>query len=636
MDIFLHNLPPQATVNDLHRFFEPILRSNGIPAFQCSPLRRAGCAILTLLRREDGVKFLRIFQDGLQYQAKTIYCKPSHSEPDEWLLKSMHKTLNDSLKPKQRIETPKATHTKEFAVHTLACGLWDYEHDDLVFVSYFEDDTSGSLKFEKHNLEVYLEDRSSGNAVRQNRLDIPYNTIQSITTGNGQCPSLTFSLTEAPRMYVSNEEAQSPFESAASDIEQLLKNLRLAGQSTSHLQKADVIGAKQKWKRICHLGKNHHLVVATCLVYRVILLKASDLQRISMLENESGREVPPIVSWPARSSKPAAPFHTEVSILNQKLARLNTSFPFGLKFQLQKLNQNGCLPPSKVLALLPEVQKLVRRSGVDRAIQAVKKLTAQIPFPGPGTQAKDLDHDGLVRLIKDLDNLIGTTGPASIQHSNERLCLVYKAIVTPAGIYLFGPDLEVGNRVLRQYPKSASQFLRVSFLDEDLEPIRFDANASNREVFSRFRTKLGGVINIAGQGFEFLGYSHSSLRSQTCWYMAPHTHEKSLLHARALIAKLGDFSAIRSPAKCAARIGQAFSDTTAAIRISKEAVQIIPDIERSGRVFSDGVGTMSKAVLERILMEYPTYHDIPPIAFQIRFAGLYKIGRQCPALTTLL
>ena len=638
MDIFLHNLPPQATVSDLHRFFEPILRSSGILVFQCKPLRRAGCAILTLLKREDGMKALRAFGEDLQYLSRKIYCQPSRTEPDEWLLKSMEKTLNDSLKSQEGPATSKTGHARDFAVHTLACGLWDYEQEDLVFVPYYEEALSGSLKFGKYSLEIYLEDMKPKGALRGKRLDIPFNTIHSLTTGNSQYPSLTISLAEAPRMYESTDEAHSPSGLNMTDMEQLLENLRLVSKQTSLSQKTAVKGKMQKWKRICHLGKNHDQVVATCLVYRVLLQKSRDLQHISALENERGREVPPIVNWPARSLKPAVPFHTEVFKLNQKLALTHTSFPFGLKFQLQKLNQNGCLPPSKVLALLPEVQRLVRRTNADRAIQIMRKLTTHIPHPGPRTPAEDLHLDGLVSLIKELEKSNSRTDSPSTTQSNDRLCLIYKAVITPAGIYLDGPDFEVGNRVLRQYPTSASQFLRVSFLDENVEPIRFDTDASNEEVFSRFKTKLSEGINIAGQAFKFLGYSHSSLRSQTCWYMAPHIHQGSLLHSKVLIAKLGDFSAIRSPAKCAARIGQAFSDTTAAVSISKEVVRTIPDIERSGRVFSDGVGTMSKAILEKILKEYSAqlHGNVTPTAFQIRFAGSYHFLVICLTLITLM
>lgn len=103
--------------------------------------------------------------------------------------------------------------------------------------------------------------------------------------------------------------------------------------------------------------------------------------------------------------------------------------------------------------------------------------------------------------------------------------------------------------------------------------------------------------------------------------MAPFTLGGELLHARLVIKRLGDFSGIRSPAKCAARIGQAFSQTFSSITLAKESIHIIDDVERNGRVFSDGVGTCSEMVMKKIWKEYSQSRDLEPTVFQIRFAG---------------
>ena len=80
--------------------------------------------------------------------------------------------------------------------------------------------------------------------------------------------------------------------------------------------------------------------------------------------------------------------------------------------------------------------------------------------------------------------------------------------------------------------------------------------------------------------------------------MAPFTLNGELLYSSLVIKRLGDFSAIRSPAKCAARIGQAFSQTFSSISLPDEAIQMIPEVERNNRVFSDGVGTCSESVMK--------------------------------------
>jgi hypothetical protein len=103
--------------------------------------------------------------------------------------------------------------------------------------------------------------------------------------------------------------------------------------------------------------------------------------------------------------------------------------------------------------------------------------------------------------------------------------------------------------------------------------------------------------------------------------MAPFTLNGSLVHARLVIKDLGDFKAIRSPAKCAARIGQAFSQTLTAVKIPPEAISIMPDIERNGRTFSDGVGTCSLAVLQTIWKTYSQARGLKPTVLQIRFQG---------------
>ncbi|KAL9104862.1 MAG: hypothetical protein Q9163_000248 [Psora crenata] len=104
--------------------------------------------------------------------------------------------------------------------------------------------------------------------------------------------------------------------------------------------------------------------------------------------------------------------------------------------------------------------------------------------------------------------------------------------------------------------------------------------------------------------------------------MAPFVLTGKLTYARAVVKDLGDFTSIMSPAKCAARIGQSFSQTQSAIAIPPEAIREIPDVERNGRTFSDGVGTFSRAVL---LWIWNVYSRVPgslrPTVFQIRFQG---------------
>ena len=155
------------------------------------------------------------------------------------------------------------------------------------------------------------------------------------------------------------------------------------------------------------------------------------------------------------------------------------------------------------------------------------------------------------------------------RHGHSSQCLALAA-------FWRGPEPETKNRVLRKYAAQTDFSLRVSFLDEDEGSLRLDKNVSPKKIYhQRIKGVLSSFIEVAGRKFKFLGFSHSSLREQTCWFMAPFVHEFEPLNARGVVARLGDFSSIRSPAKCAARIGQAFSETNGRVRLSPGAVQVV-------------------------------------------------------------
>jgi len=107
--------------------------------------------------------------------------------------------------------------------------------------------------------------------------------------------------------------------------------------------------------------------------------------------------------------------------------------------------------------------------------------------------------------------------------------------------------------------------------------------------------------------------------------MAPFVHNGSLLYDREVIKDLGNFRHIRSPAKCAARIGQAFSDTRDAITLDPDVVKEMPDVERNGRMFSDGVGTISIEALEQI-WDGLLHGEKKPTVLQIRYQGMCLVS----------
>jgi hypothetical protein len=202
--------------------------------------------------------------------------------------------------------------------------------------------------------------------------------------------------------------------------------------------------------------------------------------------------------------------------------------------------------------------------------------------------------------------------------------MVFKVNVTPTGMTLHGPEPEAKNRILRRFPDHTEYFLRVQFCEEDGTDIQFNSRVSNDVVYRRFKNIFKSGIAIGGRVFSFLGFSHSSLRNHAAWFMASFFQGSKLQTYFSVISHIGKFDKIYSPARCAARIGQAFSETPFAIPLEANAIKTgsIPDVKSKdgNRVFSDGVGVMSEEALEAIhaVMSLRTSR---PTCLQIRWGG---------------
>lgn len=94
---------------------------------------------------------------------------------------------------------------------------------------------------------------------------------------------------------------------------------------------------------------------------------------------------------------------------------------------------------------------------------------------------------------------------------------------------------------------------------------------------------------------------------------------------QSILKTLGDCRDIRVPAKCAARIGQEFSETPIALSLSQRGIslQYIADVKDSTgtRVFSDGVGTISRSALQEVWDCLPKRLG-QSTCIQIRIAGI--------------
>ncbi|EON67049.1 hypothetical protein W97_06166 [Coniosporium apollinis CBS 100218] len=629
MDIFIRNVAIPANDKHLTDVLRYPLEQLSIFAYDCKKMKNKGCAILTIADESLAASFMTIYgyrenpnpQDRQAQRAKTIVFlqrtlifTQSTSKPDETLLRALK--LEQKVKSEKQKENlvaklgpPQPSLQQKYALSQLCCGVWDYHHRALAYVPYFQDRRSGTIIFGKTSLVIILE--ASNGVNWRCRIDIPYYSIDSITTGSYANPAIALTLTMAPRMYRLDPDPNF----MPNDLSEIMAALSMSISRPSPLQNQN-----QKRTRITSIELPHEQIVGSCFVYQIVLSNFAEIANVYQLLDRN-RGLPSSIRYDFVWLPPTQDLTTDMRQLNEALQY--AKWPFPLKFQVQRLATNGFLRPKKVLRLLPAITRVSKISGAHAATWAVQQVADSLPIPGPDAAPEEFNVNDLIMKLETTAASWRDEGSVyDLTKRHQHIVLVHKVFITPTGTYLEGPEMEVTNRVLRNYSKHTDQFIRTTFADETYEPVHFDPNASMEEIFhSRFKAVLDSSINIAGYGFTFLGFSHSSLRSQTCWFMAPFIHDQELIVAQEVVKRLGDFSHIRSPAKCAARIGQAFSDTNGVVTIREENLEPMYDVTRNGRVFSDGVGTISPKLLKRVWIDYAMSRNLKPTALQIRFGG---------------
>ncbi|PIN21599.1 RNA-directed RNA polymerase QDE-1 [Handroanthus impetiginosus] len=219
---------------------------------------------------------------------------------------------------------------------------------------------------------------------------------------------------------------------------------------------------------------------------------------------------------------------------------------------------------------------------------------------------------------------------------------VRRLIITPAKAYCLPPEVELSNRVLRNYRNIADRFLRVTFMDEAMQtlnknvltyfvtPIVRDITSNSgpqrTTMFKRVKDILTNGFYLCGRKYSFLAFSANQLRDRSAWFFA----EDKNIGVATIKSWMGKFTN-RNVAKCAARMGQCFSSTYATVEVpSTEVNSKLPDIERNDYVFSDGIGMIS-ADLAMEVAEKLQLSTKPPCAYQIRYAGYKGVVAGWPA-----
>lgn len=293
------------------------------------------------------------------------------------------------------------------------------------------------------------------------------------------------------------------------------------------------------------------------------------------------------------------------------------NFPFDILFKVNTLVQNGCIPGPAIHADFYSLvdPRIISRVYIEHALERLFHL-------------KECCYDPVRWLTEQYRNYLRPKNrPSSPAISlDDGLVYIRRVQITPCKVYFCGPEINVSNRVLRNYSDYIDNFLRITFVDEDLDKIH-STDLSRRtsafgdkktRIFSRILSTLKDGIVIGSKKFEFLAFSSSQLRENSAWMFA----STDGCTASDIRSWMGDFHEIRNVAKYAARLGQSFSSSRETITVADEEMEIVADIETVGSkyVFSDGIGKISADFAKKVAKKCGL-KDGTPSAFQIRIGG---------------
>ncbi|RXW21516.1 hypothetical protein EST38_g4325 [Candolleomyces aberdarensis] len=286
------------------------------------------------------------------------------------------------------------------------------------------------------------------------------------------------------------------------------------------------------------------------------------------------------------------------------------TLPWYAAFQMEALLHNGLLHPGSIKHLLPHVQRL----------------------------CEEHQRDGSIFVEKVFQDVRSTfTLPSNTHPSDNSIIRCGHVTFTPTRMVLEGPYPTQSNRIIRKYSKHLDHFIRVDFRDEDRLQYRWDRSV---DPTAFLKSRVGGILKdgffLGGRHFEFLGYSNSGLKEHEVWFMFPidrfctTTGEIVRVDGQYIRNEIGDFHGtllMKQPSKYAARIAQAFTSTESSTSIDRHEWEEVEDLGQKPYLFTDGAGTISKDLGDRIWKELckdgRRSNSIQPSVYQIRFLG-YK------------
>ncbi|KAG7294446.1 hypothetical protein NEMBOFW57_004519 [Staphylotrichum longicolle] len=477
-----------------------------------------------------------------------------------------HEVEKRQSQPKRTGHTPTT-----FSVRELSCGHFSFANrTQFTFVSEWSSHVPWIARFTKHNVLIKTPQRKA-------ELRIPYASIVELIWSEKGKIALILSM--PPIILV----AEDP------DLSDTFAKFNFKTRKGPD------------YTRVPYLGKGHAKVAGLCTAYCIsvpadtvggfgqgdFLHKISKLKADELIVATQFDFTHQVAGSPgcrlSRYPDALEALHKSLEHYTQKAL-----LPFTFSFMLERLVRNGYLHPTVVAELgrklvnVFQTSKRGRNQHLPISVDAFKKLFQRIQHPSPFADPRQFEADGIMQYLEQIEGeLRAEMGPrAELSKDTQSSVNIFRAIITPTRITFEGPELEAKNRILRKFPDHIDYFLRAQFCDENGEDMHYNPKVSLDPIYARFKQMLSDGISLA------------------------------------------EFKDIKSPARRAARIGQAFSETPFTVPLDTNDIVVsrIRDVERNDRIFSDGVGTISYGALECVWDALPESTG-NPTALQVRWAG---------------
>ncbi|KAA1087671.1 hypothetical protein PGT21_035256 [Puccinia graminis f. sp. tritici] len=298
-------------------------------------------------------------------------------------------------------------------------------------------------------------------------------------------------------------------------------------------------------------------------------------------------------------------------------------FTIPVAFQIESLLHNSILLPYQILRVCQALMGIDECVAERALVQFIEKYSENNQGTKNGLQASKPVYLQVLQEALKASAQEANLNHLKIEGGDSFPCRT--VTITPTRLSLQGPQIEQSNSILRLYQQTEN-FLRVSLADETGHRLRASREVEIHHLLrNRYRPFLTKGMILCGRKFEFLGYSNSALKDHQAWFVCPFYKGDQLVTAASIRAKLGDFSkVIRIPARYMARIAQAFTSTRRSLTLRPSEVTRMDDVERNGSCFTDGVGTISKDLVDevhRVLNVGNIRKSISSTCYQIRLGG---------------